>query len=427
MSQTALFSILAPALAGGLCLLILVIFVGILMPGRLASFGLPKARPGVFSRPLLAVMTAFAGLISAAAIVQPFFAAFSGAALLAASVVIVSLGTSSNKLARFGLPLLLAAGATGLVALQPLGLRVMMLPKADALPLALAPAETIANYEPGSMIEGLAFDKSGNLFISKMTGVNLLTGDKSQASSQIIKRSPSGEESVFFTMPPATVAGALAIAEDGTIYMTADGEGRGLWRFVPNASGELLMQAAPDSWPNGIAIGPDKAVYIADSALGIIWRVDPASPKPTEALNHNLLRPRRFVALAPGVNGLKFIGQDLFMTVSDRALVLKATLQPNKTLSEPKIVVSRVPGDDFSVAANGDIYVTTHPYNTVVRITPAGEREIVADATTGVIGPATAAFGVEPGDEHNLYIGTDGGAFEGKSGASATLVRISLK
>jgi hypothetical protein len=75
----------------------------------------------------------------------------------------------------------------------------------------------------------------------------------------------------------------------------------------------------------------------------------------------------------------------------------------------------------------GTLYITTHPFNTVVRVTQDGRRDIVANATQGIIGATDAAFGVLPSDRDTLYVVTDGGAFTGDAKARGTLVALNVR
>ena len=66
----------------------------------------------------------------------------------------------------------------------------------------------------------------------------------------------------------------LARSPAGDVYLTSGR--RGLWRL--RAGGDTLEQFVRDStlWLNGIATGPDGALYVADDSLGPL-RVDPSS------------------------------------------------------------------------------------------------------------------------------------------------------
>jgi hypothetical protein len=73
------------------------------------------------------------------------------------------------------------------------------------------------------------------------------------------------------------------------------------------------------------------------------------------------------------------------------------------------------------------MYITTHPFNTIVRVRQDGRRDIVANESQGITGATDAKFGVLPGDVDTLYVATDGGAFSGDPKARGALVALKVK
>jgi sugar lactone lactonase YvrE len=213
----------------------------------------------------------------------------------------------------------------------------------------------------------------------------------------------------------------IAFDGDGRMFMTGQGSQLGVWRFTADGQGELFAKLPRGSWPNGITVGPDKQLYVADAALGLVWRIDPNTGAAERAIESDALRARRFIALAPGANGLHFFGRDLYVTVSDAAEVLKLTLGKFGALS---VFAAGIPGDDFAIDDQGTLYITTHPFNTIVRVTQSGQRTVIGNATQGIVGATDVAFGVMPGDRDTLYVATDGGAFSGDLKARGTLLAL---
>ena len=367
------------------------------------------------------------GLAMLAAIAQPFLVFF-----VAVFLVLLSAGTLLLLVARKqtrGTPMvaLLLAGAVIAAALQPLGLRVLALPKHEALPLDLvASARTVKAYGEGQWFESVRLAPDGTIYLTANQGENYATGDKGQARAQVIARSRDGSERVFFELPQGSTAGVIAFDSDGRMFMTGQGGQLGVWRLTPDGRGELFAKLPQGAWPNGITVGPDRQLYVADAALGFIWRIDPVSGAAERAIDSDALRARKFIALAPGANGLHFFGRDLYVTVSDAARVLKYALGQDGRFGPPTVFAEGIPGDDFVIDDQGTLYLTTHPFNTIVRVTQRGERTVIANATHGIIGATDAAFGVLPGDRDTLYVATDGGAFSGDIKARGTLVALTV-
>ena len=368
------------------------------------------------------------GLAMLASMAQPFLVFFA-----AVFVVLVGIGTALLQAVRkqvqgLTMTAVLLAGAFVAALLQPLGLRVLALPKAETLPLApVVSARTVKTYGDGEWLESVKVGPDGTVYLTSNLGENYATGDKSQVRAQVIARAPDGTERVFFELPPGATAGVIAFDAQGGMYMTGHGARLGVWRLGADGKGELFAQLPKDAWPNGITIGPDDQLYVADSAMGVIWRVDPKSGSVSRAIESDALRARDFIALAPGANGLHFFGRDLYVTVSDSAQILKTILGQDSRFGPLSVFAEGIPGDDFAIDEQGTLYITTHPFNTVVRVTQSGERSIVADATQGVTGATDAAFGVLPGDRDTLYVATDGGAFSGDVKARGTLVALKVR
>lgn len=370
----------------------------------------------------------FAGVMMCASLSKPFLAFF--AAALAALLFVVAVASFALRGARRAIGvasgMLVAVVAVGV--LQPLGLRVLSLPKAEPLPYEpVAAARVLGTYAAGTWFESVRVARDGTIFMTANRGENWQTGDKSHVVAQVLARSPKGDERVFFDLPAATTAGVLAFDRDGALFLTSDGAARGVWRLGPDGKGVLIASLPEGSWPNGICAGPDGNLYVADALRGAVWRIDPQSGASEIAREDASMKARRFVALAPAANGIHFAGRDLFVTVSDAATVLKLHLGDDGQLGAPSVHATGVPGDDFAIDTAGTLYVTTHPYDTLVRVTADGRRAVVADARQGVVGAVDAAFGVLPGDTNTLYVVTDGGAFSsGDPRAAGTLVALTL-
>ena len=367
------------------------------------------------------------GVAMLAAIAQPFLVFFAAVFLVVLSAGTLLLQAYRKHTQGSPMTALMLAGAVSAAALQPLGLKVLALPNAATLRLEpVSSARAVKAYGEAQWFESVKLGPDGTVYLTANQGEDYAAGDKSQAHAEVIARNPSGGERVFFELPQRPTAGVIVFDSDGRMFMTGQGGHLGVWRFTPDGKGELFAKLPHGAWPNGITVGPDKQLYVADAALGIVWRMDPTSGDATRAIESDALRPRRFIALAPGANGLHFLGRDLYITVSDAARVLKVTLAQDGQFGPPTMFAEGIPGDDFAIDDQGTPYSTTHPFNTIVRVTQSGQRTIIANATQGIVGATDVDFGVLPGDRDTLYVATDGGAFSGNRTARGTLVALKV-
>ncbi|MEZ5927988.1 MAG: hypothetical protein R3C55_05855 [Parvularculaceae bacterium] len=77
---------------------------------------------------------------------------------------------------------------------------------------------------------------------------------------------------------------------------------------------------------------------------------------------------------------------------------------------EAELVAHGAPGDDFDFDRNDAAYITTHPFNSVLKVTDKGVESVIANAEDGVIGPTSAAI-VDTDNGTALYVVTDGGLY----------------
>ncbi len=387
---------------------------------------LPNSLPsGLWPRLAISLMAATAGAALMAGAAVPFlnFFASSVTALLAIVLLILVL---SGPMRRFWLiPALLLVGSFFAGIAQPLGLKVILLPKADTLSYAPVPVTVVKTYDEGVWLESVRAGSDGTLYLSANRDLDFARADYyHSAQGEVIARRPDGSETVLFTTPVGSTAGVVAVALDGTLYVTSNGATSGIWRILPDGTNSLLTSLPRGAWPNGLAFGPEGMLYSADSNLGLIWRIDPASGKSEIATKDPALLARRFVALAPGANGIQFQGRDMIVTVSDATSILRFRMTDTGDFSAPEVVATGIPGDDFAIGKDGSLFVTTHPYNTVVRVAPDGTRTVVADAGDGVTGAVDAVFGTTDADRDTLYVATDGGAFTGGPTTRGALVAL---
>ncbi|GLR25010.1 SMP-30/gluconolactonase/LRE family protein [Limnobacter litoralis] len=374
---------------------------------------------------LLEMLGSIAAFLS---VTQPFFVFF-----VAVLLSLLSFATTLTQRLRAlsggtAMAVLTLLGSLALGALQPFGLKVLLLPKAEALAAdPVVSSRIVKTFAPGEWLESVQIDPNGHLFVSVNEGENYMTGDKSKVRARVLEIGPAGQERTVLTMPPGTTVGMITFDQQGHLFVNSQGRVRGVWQISEDSKGRLLAELPNGSWPNGLTTGPDGKLYVADSSLGTVWRINPENGKVSAAIEDKQLKSRPYIALAPGANGLQFYGNTLYVTVSDSATVQSFNLQGDGTFSSAKVFAKGIPGDDFAIDHAGSLYVTTHPFNTIVRINQQGQRRVIATAREHIIGATSAAFGKGAMADGTLYVATDGGAFSGDQAARGTLVALQLR
>lgn len=316
---------------------------------------------------------------------------------------------------------------------------------------SLLPYKSIATFPVGSFLENLAVRSNGTLLISSMLVGEIYYLDPNASDPQATIRkvhtfvteraigSSAGEEDKGGSY--GSNAMAMAIVEDSQhqdiFYALSGLHGRenswAVWEldlrhFDPNnaeSTAKVTKRwAVPQAkWLNGGTMIPQTStLLIAECLDGKLFSVDVRTGKVGVWLDHELLGKFTDRAPWPGVNGVHFFRNWIYMMNSDRALILRAAVDVSTGEYVPnsiEVVAENCTGDDFAFDRQGNLYMTTHPAQTVQifvgaglgkrgeavkRLTIVGGKEQAETA-----GPTAAAFGRTARDRSGLYVTTDGG------------------
>jgi sugar lactone lactonase YvrE len=263
--------------------------------------------------------------------------------------------------------------------------------------------ETIALFNPQTpdTPESIVIDPDGNQFISMaLTGeIRKIAADGSQSTYALL---PIGS---FTPLPLSGIMGALALDDEGTIYVSvvaADPANRGVWAVAPDGTIRLIANLPANAAPNGIARERNN-LYIADSELGVVWRV-PVSGGNAQIWADDPRLKQTPGDLFPGPNGLQIFRAEVYVSNSETGTILAIQLNDNDTAGAIRIHASGVQCDDFAFDVQGNLYCTTDPFNTLVRVAPDGTRQVLLTAADGLDGPTAAAFGRTGDTNFDLYI-----------------------
>lgn len=279
----------------------------------------------------------------------------------------------------------------------------------SAAPAAAAAADlsTVALFNPAAFEtpESVQFDRHGNAYVSMaLTGeVRKIAADGTQTTLAFLPIRPDvvpcGNS---FGLP---IMGALALDQRGNVYASVnscDPAQLGVWKVTPEGAASLVAGLPQGAAPNGIAYH-DGRLYVADTMLGRVWRVNADGTGSPEVWTADPLLTPLFLPLVPGPNGLQVFRGEVYVAVSDRAHVAAFRILEDGSAGPGRVHASGVGLDDFAFDVRGNLYGTTDPFNTVVRVRPDGTIEVLLTAADGLDGPTSAAFGVGR-DSKSLYI-----------------------
>lgn len=283
-------------------------------------------------------------------------------------------------------------------------------------PVELAAHQIVASLPVNTFLENLAVAADGTLFMT------------SHEAEQILQVTPAGELSILASTN-GKVTG-IAFAPDGGLIVTGwDAAGQSILLYVGLDGSVEQLAALPDAlFLNGITPLTAEQYVTADSYKGCIWQFDWTTRQVSVWLEHSLLARSSSDNSFPAANGIKRFGDTLYVSNTEKMLLLKVPITADNQPEEPVVFLTSTNIDDFAFDTEGNLYAATHIYNSVLRISPTGATVIIAQAEQGVIGSTAIAFGRSAEDATSIYVVTNGGMFLPPPGGvvPANVVRIEI-
>jgi sugar lactone lactonase YvrE len=270
-------------------------------------------------------------------------------------------------------------------------------PLYDAAPKQIARAKTIAEFPVGTFLENIAVDAADNLFVTSL------------GEGKILKITPDGQTSEFAKVPG--VVSGIAFDQQGGLIVAGAVGGKTPSVFQISKDGVVTTTTTIEGgWLlNGVTHLKGDQFLIADSYKDLIWEFDARTHKYQIWLQHAEITRSDAKSSIPGVNGLKVFGNTLYATNMQKAQIVKIPLLAGGQPGTPQVFARGVFGDDFVIDAKGNLLIAAHPYNRVVRVTPAGKTTVIAEKEAGVTGSTSLAFGRGKTDRQAVYVVTNGG------------------
>lgn len=223
---------------------------------------------------------------------------------------------------------------------------------------------------------------------------------------------------------------------------------------------EKVADVQDAMWLNGGTVIPRSAsaqgplLLIAESLQGILLCCEVRTGKVGTWLKHEWLGKVTGRPPWPGVNGVQYFRGHVFMTSSDRGIVLRAEVDEETgkyVEGSLEVLEENVTGDDLCFDQRGNAYVTTNPAQTVIKFAGLGARGFGRDGEGRIeeegkeegngrvailggenvaetAGPTAVAFGRMQEDMESIYVTTTGGMVKPVGGVlvEARVVRVDV-
>jgi sugar lactone lactonase YvrE len=284
---------------------------------------------------------------------------------------------------------------------------------------------TLVSFDPAAsaLPESITADERGNLYNSLITGA-------------IVRTRPGGASTVVATIPLPTgaLAAGIKVGPDGFLYvasgsLSADPPGAFVWKVSAKTGSVSVFATLPaEGFPNDLAFDDRGNLYVTDTFLGIVWKLDQRGT-PSVFLDDPLLdgNPDEpalgFHTL--GVNGIAFDEKEknLYVSNLDFGTVFRVPLGKRR---KPELqlfaVDERLKGiDGIAFDAKGTLYGIIDSQNSIATIDRHGDVSLLVSGAP-LDGPSSLVFGTGRFDQRTLYVTN----FSLLSGAAGTPSILSL-
>lgn len=264
-------------------------------------------------------------------------------------------------------------------------------------PIALVAAHQIAEFPINTFLESIVVATDNTLYVT------------SHYDGKVFRIGADGVPTLHATI--AGKATGLALMDDNSLLLSAwdDQDIPTVYTISPQGEAKVLVTLPDAIFLNGLTHLKDDIYLIADSYRGAIWKLNVTNKTVEIWLEHSALARSSPDSVFPAVNGLKIYDNVLYASITEKMHLVKMPLQPNGQPNEPEIFLQKVNLDDFAFDGDGNLYGTTHVYNSVVKITSNGSITTIAQAEQGVTGSTSLAFGRLEATESQVYVVTNGG------------------
>lgn len=272
----------------------------------------------------------------------------------------------------------------------------------------------VVDYDAGlgELPEGVAVDKTGNVFVS----VSPL--------GRIEKITPGGDRSTYAqVVPPGSGNGPLGLAVDapGNVYAavaTFNPATSGVYRVARDGSSARLPGTGGVVFPNGLAFDQRGNLYVTDTVVGAVWRIPRGGAAELWFQSPLLEGTGLFGFGVPlGANGIAYRHGTLLVVNTELGSLVQIPILPDGSPGSASVLAQDLlllGSDGVAFDVHGNAWVAVIAQSAIRTVSPSGSIATVATAADGLDWASSIAFGTSHGDRKSLYavnfaIGPPGG------------------
>jgi sugar lactone lactonase YvrE len=277
---------------------------------------------------------------------------------------------------------------------------------------------------PAALLGVVAFDPTiGQL--PESLAVGFVPGESASSffvsvGTTVLKVDPEGVLSTLVQLPiaPEAFSSGIKFGPDGFLIVNSGGFDPALaasfvWRVSP-VSGSVEQVAAldPAGFPNDLAFDGAGNIYVTDSFLGSIWRID-AGGQVSEWVSDPLLLGNpdapALGAQAFGADGIAFDRErtNVYVSNLDFGTILRIPFEAGGRAAGPVELFAEDPlligADGIAFDREGTLYVAVNAQDRLATVGVDGQVGVLAEG--GLLdGPSSLAFGADRADRKTLFL-----------------------
>jgi len=259
--------------------------------------------------------------------------------------------------------------------------------------------------------EGLAIDKSGNIYVTQ--GTAFFTGNISDGwIKKISSNGPELTELAFFK-DELGPAGIVVNARGDIFYAKPnifDPSVNGVYQLLDDGSTELLPGTEYTILANGLALDNHGNLFIGDSLMGAVWRVPTDGSGPAQIWSDDAL----LGGCGFGANGVAIWKDSVYVANTSSGLLARIPIRDDGSAGPAELVAGDTDCDEsddlfgmdgIALDVHGNVYALLVLQHKLVRIDPSdGSVEVLLTVEDGLYNPASIAFGTGKGDRQSVFI-----------------------